>query len=100
MGVRSLVRLCSAKVASMMQACQKVDQVRDLLGINGDLTPNISTKLAIGVIGLWDTQDEQKERNKMKKKQDDADEAIRELINLTMAESHGGGSNGGGGLLQ
>lgn len=33
MGVRTLVRLVSAKIATLMQGCRKIEQVRELLGI-------------------------------------------------------------------
>ena len=89
MGIGSLVLLASAKIATLMQGCRNVDQVRQLLGIENDFSPQVYERLASGQIGLWDTRDEEKERSILKKKQDDAEEAIKDLINLTMAESQG-----------
>lgn len=42
MGVRSLVRLVSAKIASLMQSCcHDIEQVRSLFGIKNDYNPAI-----------------------------------------------------------
>ena len=62
MQVDSLVRLISAKLASMMQQCQDVDRLRSLLSIENDFQPGVQDKLRDGLIGLWDTKDEERER--------------------------------------
>ena len=60
--MQGLVRLVSAKIASLMQACRNIEQLRDLLGVEGDFTAIVQQQLASGYIGLWDTKAEDKDR--------------------------------------
>lgn len=48
MGVEPLVTLISAKIASMMQSCRKIDQIRMLLGIENDFDNETLEKLSSG----------------------------------------------------
>ena len=53
--------------------------------------------MAEGHIGLWDTMHESIEKDMLQKKQDEASEAIKELINLTIQEQQ---NNSGMNLMQ
>ena len=41
LGVKGLARLASGKIASLMQACRSVDQLRELIGIENDFPPEV-----------------------------------------------------------